>query len=99
MKFLVLLNDTFQKTCATMKSLINEHASLGFWDFFSTILTNFYPARLSNSINEFVLPARLFHNQDQSFKKIPTYSFILVCPFMSFQKNASLLVYSGLLVY
>ena len=29
----------------TLKSLINEHAPLGFWDFFSTILPNFYPAR------------------------------------------------------
>ena len=34
-----------------------------FFPFFSTILANFYSARLSNSINKFVLPARLFQNQ------------------------------------
>ena len=73
--------------------------SLRFLRFFSTILANIFPARLSNSINKFVLPARLFQNQYFIFKNIPAYSFIPVCSFMNFEKNASLLVYSGLLIY
>ena len=45
----------------TLKSLISKHTRLGFWYFFPTILSNFYPACLS--MNKFVLPACLFQNQ------------------------------------
>ena len=47
------------------------------------MLANFYPAPLSNSKNEFALPARLLQNQ-----------YVL-----DFQKDSSMPVYSGLLIY
>ena len=72
----------------TLKSLIKEHARLGFLYIFSTILNSQIITLLAYQIkkNKFDLPARLFRNHYYIFKKNPAYSFILVCLFMNLQK-------------